>query len=261
MIKSRSSLEIQKSVIFALFVRELKTRFGQYRLGYFWAVLEPLLHIAVLLAIFGLRPKRLIPNMDFPVFLLTGLVPFFMFRNIVRQVMCAAEANKGLFNYRQVKPIDAMIARLMLEGIIFLFVYILLIFGAGWLGYDVRIRDPLGLIAIYALLYLFSFGIGVIACVVSTLYNESKKFIPIILRPLYFLSGIFFSISMIPQKYWHYFLWNPLLHFIELSRMSFFASFNTPAGSINYIAFCTLAALILGLSLYRIKRLEMVASS
>ncbi|WBA82901.1 hypothetical protein [Endozoicomonas sp. GU-1] len=41
----RSSLQIQWAVIHALMVREMKTRFGDYRLGYAWALLEPLFQI------------------------------------------------------------------------------------------------------------------------------------------------------------------------------------------------------------------------
>jgi hypothetical protein len=37
----RSPLAVQRAVLFALIVRELRTRFGRYRLGYLWVVLEP----------------------------------------------------------------------------------------------------------------------------------------------------------------------------------------------------------------------------
>lgn len=256
-----SSLKLQRSVIFALFIRELKTRFGAYRLGYLWALLEPLAHIAVILILIGIRSKRIIPGIDFPVFLITGLVPFFMFRNIVSRLMSAVDANKGLFDYKQVKAMDAMMARLILEGIIHIFVYVLLISSAGLIGYDIRIHDPLGLIAIYAILYLFSFSLGIIACIVSTLYNESKKFIPILMHPLYFISAVLFPMSVIPQQYQKWLLWNPLVHVMELARTSFFASFNTKTGDIFYLLAWTISALILGLSLYRLKRTEVLASA
>ena len=45
---ARTPFEIQKAVVFALFVRELKTRFGKYRLGYVWALLQPIAHVMVL---------------------------------------------------------------------------------------------------------------------------------------------------------------------------------------------------------------------
>jgi capsular polysaccharide transport system permease protein len=47
----RSGLEVQQATVKALFLREIKTRFGKYRLGYFWAVLEPAAHLLVLMVI------------------------------------------------------------------------------------------------------------------------------------------------------------------------------------------------------------------
>ena len=52
-LKPRGGLAVMYSSIRALLLRELQTRFGQYRLGYFWIFLEPLLNIGILLLIFG----------------------------------------------------------------------------------------------------------------------------------------------------------------------------------------------------------------
>jgi capsular polysaccharide transport system permease protein len=37
---ARSGLEVQQAAVKALFLREIKTRFGKYRLGYLWAALS-----------------------------------------------------------------------------------------------------------------------------------------------------------------------------------------------------------------------------
>ncbi len=64
---NRSSLEVQKSVLFALLMRELKTRFGR-NLGYAWALLEPTAPVLVLTAIFSYILKRTFPGIVFPGF-------------------------------------------------------------------------------------------------------------------------------------------------------------------------------------------------
>ncbi|EJT6891870.1 ABC transporter, partial [Escherichia coli] len=51
----RSSFQVLRDVTFGLLIRELKTRFGSYRLGYAWALLDPLLMIGLFSAIFGMR--------------------------------------------------------------------------------------------------------------------------------------------------------------------------------------------------------------
>ncbi len=65
---ARSGLEVQQAVIKALFMREIKTRFGKYRLGYLWAVLEPAAHLMVLVGTLGYVMHKTMPDISFPVF-------------------------------------------------------------------------------------------------------------------------------------------------------------------------------------------------
>ncbi len=238
-------------MLFALLVRELKTRFGHYRLGYLWALIEPAAHVLVLFVIFGYVFKRTLPGIDYPVFFTTGIVPYFMFNHMVTRGMGAVSANIGLFAYRQVKGADALIARMLLEGLIHLATFIVLLAIAAWLGFRVEVNDPLRLFAALVLLYLFSFGCAFVACVVTTLYEETQKFIPIIMRPLYFISGIFFSASVLPDAYRDYFLWNPLFHAIELIRDACFSSFDAVGCSWLYLSMASVCTLCFGLALYR----------
>ena len=115
-------------VVEALFLRELKTRFGKNRrLGYFWVVGEPMTHILFFLVIFTLIRARTIPQVPIEMFLVTGFVPFFMFRNIVTQIMAGVQANRALIAYKPVKPIHIFIARTLLEMCIYFAVFVLFI--------------------------------------------------------------------------------------------------------------------------------------
>lgn len=116
---ARSGIEVQRAAVEALFLREIKTRFGKYRLGYFWAILEPTAHLLVMLAIFGYFMHRTMPDISFPVFLINGIIPYFLFSHITSRSISAIEANQGLFNYRPVKPVDTVIARALLESVIY----------------------------------------------------------------------------------------------------------------------------------------------
>jgi capsular polysaccharide transport system permease protein len=254
-----NAIQIQKSVVYALLLRELQTRFGRFRLGYIWTLLEPGLLLGVLISIRVFRSlHKDYPGIDTAVFFMVGLVPFFMFKKIVTQLMSGVTANQGLLNYRQVKAIDPLIARFFIEGIVYLIVYLLFWTVMTMLGLDTSIRDPLGLIFIYIVLYLFSFGLGVTFCVIFTLYEESRKILPIIMHPLMIISAVFFPMQIVPKEYWGWLLWNPLVHVMELSRERFFVSFRTTAGDPLYLGLCTLGVMVLGLSLYWVSRKELV---
>lgn len=80
------------NVIYALFFRELKTRFGKNRyLGYIWVVGEPM-SVVLLVTIIGTVIReyhhQIMPEgISIFMFLISGIMPFFMFRSIVTQLM------------------------------------------------------------------------------------------------------------------------------------------------------------------------------
>ena len=80
----------QLRVIHALIIRETRTRFGDSRLGYGWALIEPILHIALLSAVFSLLMHGKPPiGSHFFIFYFTGLI-------VVAVILLAAFAVFGL---------------------------------------------------------------------------------------------------------------------------------------------------------------------
>ncbi len=256
----RSPLAVQRAVLHALIVRELRTRFGQYRLGYLWAILEPAAHVVLLSLIFGLRGRGEMAGIELPVLIITGIVPLFLFRSAIMRAMSAVEANSGLFSYRQVKPLDAVLARLILEGVIHLCVLCLLLLGVAYLGYRVAIRDPLTAFAALALLMALGAGCGLIACALACRFEETKRVVPVLLRPLYFLSGVFFTLDAVPAQFHSYLLWNPVLHAIELFRAGTVAARAETYGDFGFLSFAALVPVFIGLALFRRDRFAMVAT-
>ncbi|HGH3371783.1 TPA: ABC transporter permease [Kluyvera cryocrescens] len=257
---ARSGLEVQQAAVKALFLREIKTRFGKYRLGYLWAILEPAAHLLVLLTIFGYIMHRTLPDISYPVCLLNGVIPYFIFSNISTRSIGAIEANIGLFNYRPVKPIDTVISRALLETIIFVGVYILLMIAINILGEDFSLSQVILLSTTWFLLVLFSFGVGLIFMVLGRAFPETEKLLPILIKPLYFISCVMFPIHAVPRDYWPYLLWNPIVHIVELSREAVVPGYISDGVSINYLAICTLVVLFTGLALYRVREEAMLTS-
>lgn len=257
---ARSGFEVQQAAIKALFLRELKTRFGKFRLGYLWAVLEPAAHLLILFAIFGYAMHRTMPGMSFPVFLLNGIIPFFIFSNIANRAIGAIEANQGLFNYRPIKPIDTLIARAILETVIYIMVYVLLMTMLHMLGESFSISNIIFLVLIWTLLVFLSFGVGLIFMVIGKTFPETEKFLPIIVKPLYFVSGVMIPLNSIPKELWPYISWNPILHALELTRVAIIPGYVSDGVSLGYLSMCTLITIFIGLALYRSREKAMLTS-
>lgn len=188
----RTPWQIQKAVINALYLREMKTRFGSQKLGYLWAVLEPAAIIIAIWAMFGLH-LRGGGSEDYPMFLMTGMLSFQLFSKISNSSMNAFQANKGLFNYRQVKPIDTLFTRVIVECLVYGIVFVLFMIIGGQLGFQGYAHDPFNLLLTFVGLIAFSFFFGLTGAVLAMFSETFPKIIGLINRPLFFASGIFFS--------------------------------------------------------------------
>ncbi|MDK4744797.1 ABC transporter permease [Leclercia adecarboxylata] len=245
---------------FGLLIRELKTRFGSYRLGYAWALLDPLLMISLFSVVFGMRSQSGFGGVPVQVFITAGYLPFMFFNKVVSQLKSAVNANMGLFCYRQVTPFATFVARFILEAIIGLVVGGILVLGLLWFGFDAIPADPLQVLIGYGLLMVFSFSLGVIFCVIGTLVPEADKFLGLLMMPLMFISCVMFPLATIPAQYQHWFLWNPLVHALELIRSGWISGYSSPNASWTYLFGITLVLLTFAMSCYRLSHRRLIAS-
>jgi capsular polysaccharide transport system permease protein len=253
----RGAWQIQRAVVFALLLRELKTRFGGRWLGAFTALSEPLGHALVVMTIYVYLHKRTVAGADYVTYLVCGMVPFFMFRNMIFRMMEAIDANRALLAYRQVKPIDSLIARAILEIGIYSVVYLIVLTGIGWFTeYHVIPDSPLDLMVVSAALLAAGFGLGLTAAVLTNgLPPMVRRGIMYFFIPVYLLSGTIFPVHSFPQRILDWLLLNPVLHALELMRGDFFSAYQKlPGVRLGYVVMFGLVSLTLGLSLYRVRR-------
>lgn len=260
-LKPRGGARVMLVAIRALFLRELQTRFGQYRLGYFWIILEPIFNIGLMMFLFGAVMQRTMPNIPFVIFLLNGIVPFSMFRSGVSQALGAAQANKGLFSYRPVKPIDALIARNILEFFLSFSAYIFFSAVFLWIGFEISFDYIPTLLAYWLLLFTFMFSSSLVFMVLGDLSGELNKVVGILFLILYFLSGIIYPIQIIPVQYREYLLYNPLIHIFELMRHAVVPTYPLVDGiSLSYVLTWIMITLFIGLLLYKRFERRMIKS-
>ena len=256
----RTSFQVLRDVTFGLLIRELKTRFGSYRLGYAWALLDPLLMISAFSVIFGLRGHSGFGGAPAPLFIAASYLPFLFFKGVVNKLQSAVSANVGLFCYRQVTPFATFIARFVLEVIVGMVVGCILVLGLLWLGFDAIPADPLLVILGYLLLMVFSFSLGIVFCVLASLVPEANKFLGLLMMPLMFISCVMYPLATIPSKYQHWFLWNPLVHALELIRSGWIAGYSSPNVSWVFFSSVTLILLTFAMSCYRLSHRKLIAS-
>lgn len=250
---SRTPLQVQWSVIHALFVRALSAQFGQMRGGLIWAFVEPLMQVLFFTLLFMMRGRHELNNIPIPMLVITGLAPFILFRQVSVGAYRAIAKSSALFNYRLVKPIDPVLAEALRYTVFFLFTLISMVVTCRLAGLHVEQVSPLPLILNLCFLVMMSTGLGLIFSVVLNYLPEARKFTQFMVRPLFFVSGIFFTADSIPTDYRDLLLYNPLLHVTEITRSCFYYTY-PGHGELSYVAVWALCMLTAGLFLFRLNR-------
>jgi ABC-type polysaccharide/polyol phosphate export permease/Flp pilus assembly protein TadD len=244
------ALRTQGRVIHALIIRETRTRFGDSRLGYGWALLEPILHILMLSLVFAVMMRGQPPiGSEFFIFYYTGIIPYHLFIHTSTSMTYAITSNGSLLQLPSVSTFDVIMARGLLELLTDTLVAIILLAGFGAVGLGVLPQDVPALSASVVTVWLFGFGVGFINAVLNAFCKSWDKIWVQLTRLLYFVSGIFYVPGMMPDWIRDILAWNPLLHAVDWFRASFFAEYEPHWLDRSYLATLAVVALVAGLGL------------
>lgn len=250
----RDGLKTQVRVVRALMLRETKTLFGKHKLGYLWVFIQA----SFIIAVFWVIRARALTNPPFelstPIFLLGGFIPWFIFSEAVTSSMNAINGNRALLAYPQVFPVDLLIARTLLLGATYFCVMLLFMVFISFLGYQVTLHEPEKVLLSLGLTLSLGFGIGAICSSFNLMLPTTARIVPMLLRILFFTSGLFFSMSEMPLYIQEILFFNPVSHTIELLRSGFSASYPEHFISLPYVSGFVVIVLALGLLLERYSR-------
>jgi capsular polysaccharide transport system permease protein len=248
----RSPLQISIGVWHALLMREALRRLFPSRAAWAWLVVEPLFHAAYLTLIYTVIKVRSVGGIDTVVWLLSGLMGFFLFSRTAAQVGQALTANRPLFTYRQVKPFDTLFVRALLEGAVMVVIMASIFSGASLFGHVFAPDAPLMVFLAFAGAWLIGFGWGLIVAIVNDLVPELGNLLDLLSRPLYLISGVIFPLALLPQAMREWLMLNPLAHVLENIRLGFAPHYHAvPEATTTYPYIAALVLIFIGLSLVR----------
>lgn len=245
---------VQARVVNALLMREMQTRFGRNQLGFLWLFLEPLMlagAIAAIKVISGIGQHY--PGIPIFVFALAGYLPYFTFRAIVGRAPGTLRSNMTLLYHRQIRLLDVVLARHLLEMGAVLGVMTLIVAGVAIWG-DLPPHSIPTLLTGLALLFLFAHGLGLIAAAVSAASEIAERLI----HPLVYLSlplsGALIALHSLPPQLRDILLWNPQANIHEMVREGFFGHLLPSYYDVGYVVFCVAVVNLLGLAALRAVR-------
>jgi capsular polysaccharide transport system permease protein len=249
-----SGVEGMLQVVYAIFLRETKTRFGESRLGFLWAITQPLLWILMFAGFYMVFGHITPPGMSVVAFLTTGIVPFALFRETAGRCLSAIKSNKGLLFYPKVHVLDLIVARVAVEAMTQTCVLAVLMGGVALYDGPFAIDSLIEIIGGLALASGLGASFGLLCCGLSVFSNSVERLFPSILRPVFWFCAIFHPVESAPPGFRDILLYNPLTHAIELVRDGWFPGYEAPHADPVYPMTWILVLLFFGLSLERLSR-------
>ncbi len=201
--------------------RDLRNRYLGSFSGGAWALLQPLLQLAVYTFVFGYVFKARLPGSNAPgyvAFLVAALWPWLAFSESLQRAATVLQEHAGLIAKvklpRLVLPAAPVLASFCLHGAGFLAILVIL----GLTGHDVSLaRLPLVLPA-YALLLLFALGLGTLLSALQVFVRDIAAALPQLTMLWMFVSPVFYARETLPAPYSGWLAYNPYTAFAEYFR-------------------------------------------
>jgi capsular polysaccharide transport system permease protein len=242
--------QVQWRVVDALVYRELRTRVSDVKGGFLGVLIQPLGLIAIWVIFLTVINIHRGGSLNVVLFLGSGTVLFTIFSQIASRSVTAMEANEALLFYKPVKPIDTVIARTICETGLYTCCLLVICIGT-WIVLDQVYMSNLGLFFFTILLAsCIGFSTGLMFMTASHLMPAFKQTAFWIPRILWFLSGVPFRYWIFPPWSRPFFVWNPLMHIIELNRKSMSDDYFTPDANLEYAIIWTIALMTISFWLY-----------
>ncbi|WP_265569765.1 ABC transporter permease [Sphingomicrobium nitratireducens] len=211
----------------AIMRREIGSRYAGDTVGYLWAYIFPLSWMAVIYLAFIAFGRTSPIDTDIVSFLLSGVLPYLGTRFVINAVVRARTAYRHILILPQVDITLVIFSIFLLE----LANGIAMFSGLLLLNYAVfgffEMADP-GLVLWGFFLAIGSGGaFGFLLVALARISPVIPKSNPIFLRPLFYISGVFFVANELPLGFLTAISWNPLFHAVELLREGMFAGYHS----------------------------------
>lgn len=245
---------VQRRVIGALVLRDMRTRFGRTFFGYLIIVGWPLTHLLGIMGVY-LLSRRVAPiGASVPIFLATGVLPYILCLYPARMTMMCLVQNQPLMQFPIVKATDVILARSILE--ILTACWVTAIFAAALFIFGVDItpihyQDAIQ--AILATIY-FGFAVGFFSAVVYRMVRAYMVILIGLMIGMYVTAGVFFIPTNLPEELQNYLWYNPLLHCVEWLRSAYFEGYGYGMLNREYLLSVSTMFLVMGLLLERAAR-------
>lgn len=216
-------------LLYNLTLREIKSRYKQSVLGYFWIILNPFFQMLVMSFVFSFLIR--IPtafNIPYNLFVYSGLLPWTLLVSSITASTTSLVDNQSLLKQiyfpREIIVTAATLAK------IYDFLLASSIFVVFLIYYHIPVTHIIIFIPLIILMQIFfSLGISFLLSAFNLFYRDVQYAINLVLLVWFYLTPVLYPVELFPSKYRFIFQFNPMSVFINAIRRAIFGG-----GGLNY---------------------------
>lgn len=203
-----------RELLYFLVWRDVKVRYKQTVIGGLWAILQPLVTVAIFTVIFGTFVKIPSDGVPYPVFAYAALVPWTYFAQALGRsgtsLVSEASLITKVYFPRLIIPFSAVISPLIEFCLSFVILLGLIAwYGGGWSWS--MITAPLFLLLACAT----ALSIGLWLSALNARYRDIAYTLPFLTQIWMYASPVVYPVSMVPERWRTLYNLNPMTGVIE----------------------------------------------
>jgi lipopolysaccharide transport system permease protein len=233
-------------------LRDIKVRYKQTALGAGWAILQPVLTMAVFSIFFGRLAGVPSDGIPYPIFAFSALLPWQLFayaltRSSNSLVDNAAVLTKVYFP-RLIMPLASVLAGLVD------FAIACVVLAGMMLYYEIVPGSAAMTLPLFTLLSLAAaLAVGLWLSALNVKYRDVRYTIPFLTQFWLFVTPVAYSTSLVPEKWQAIYALNPMVGVVDGFRWALLG--RTPPGPMVFVSAAATALLLIGGLMY-FRRME-----
>lgn len=214
MIRDIRNIWIFRDMVFELTHRELRGKYKGSMLGFLWTYMNPLLQIIVYAFFFSQILRSGIEA--FYLYLIVSMFPFNFFTGGVIQglgsIRYQGDLVKKVYFPRQILPIVSLTVNFVNMLISFLIIYSILLVS----GWGINLKLQVWLLPVMVIEYFFALGLALMLSAVEVYFRDIEHIVTVLMMIWMYVTPMFYSIEIIPEKFLPVFYCNPMLYVIGM---------------------------------------------
>jgi lipopolysaccharide transport system permease protein len=234
--------------------RDFKGRYAGSVMGFLWSFVQPLWSLALFTFLFS-TVMKVSPGIGertehFAIFLFCGLLPWMAMQEGIIRATTSITENAGLVKKMSFPTgllVWAVVLAALLHEAIALGLFLVVLGVTGELS-----LSGLWILAIAVPLQVgLTVGIGFLAAAVNVFFRDTAQINGMLLQGWFYLTPIVYPLSLVPEVFAEYLVFNPLTVLVGLYREALLGGAMPPLASLTPLVVAVAVSLAVGIAVFR----------